>query len=363
MCVPPCLDYNLMSFRFVVRDPCSAADINHKGESTMGTPKPKGAPRPRQRYGIAEWFGHDFLRMAPGERSYLALQQQLPKRQREHQTCPFRSTGEANSPCTKSGGMCSVRPYTETVTDQGRIISLQGPETIVTICPYRVREGGMIYRWVSEVILGTDEPLVVAEVGFLDAVPIEGETYSKGSKVGRIDNILMVPGGHLEKWCALEVQAVYLSGESVSNEWKSIAEHANTTLPFPVMNHRPDFRSSGPKRLMPQLQTKVPSLRRWGKKMGVVIDEAFFRSLGPMDSIDHVSNSDIVWFVVGYEESAEGIRLVRRSARKTTLERAVEGLTGGVPVSLEEFERRIAEKPPLTIAQATTKIQEATEEI
>ena len=92
---------------------------------------------------------------------------------------------------------------------------------------------------------------------------------------------------------------------------------------------------------MPQLQTKVPTLRRWGKKMAVVVDVEFWNSLGEMDSVADVSNCDVAWFVVGYEKGPSGFFLVRQSVHFTTLERAVEGLTGGLPTSLGSFEARI----------------------
>lgn len=123
-----------------------------------------------------------------------------------------------------------------------------------------------------------------------------------------------------------------------------MANHPGPGSPFPAGRRRPDYRSSGPKRLMPQLQIKVPSLRRWGKKMAVVVDEAFWDALGPMDEVRDVSNCDIAWFVVGYEEHADRVALIQRIVHLTTLERSVEGLTGGVPVSLENFERTIRAK-------------------
>ena len=64
-------------------------------------------------------------------------------------------------------------------------------------------------------------------------------------------------------------------------------------LPFPEGIRRPDFRSSGPKRLMPQLQIKVPTISRWGKKMAVVVDLPFWESLGAITEVDHVSNCDL----------------------------------------------------------------------
>ncbi|MGH9451798.1 MAG: NotI family restriction endonuclease, partial [Terriglobia bacterium] len=101
----------------------------------------------------------------------------------------------------------------------------------------------------------------------------------------------------------------------------------------------------GQKRLMPQLQIKVPTLRRWGKKMAVVVDHSFFFAMGKMRTVPHITNCDVAWFVVRYEAIAEGrYRLVRDAVQFTTLEDSVEGLTAGVPVSLEVFEKRILAK-------------------
>ena len=91
---------------------------------------------------------------------------------------------------------------------------------------------------------------------------------------------------------------------------------------------------------MPQLQIKVPTLRRWGKKMAVVVDRPFFNSIGTMSQIEHISNGDIVWFIVKLEEDVtHGFhRIVGDDIHVTTLEHATDGLTGGHPVSKEVFE-------------------------
>ncbi len=57
-----------------------------------------------------------------------------------------------------------------------------------------------------------------------------------------------------------------------------------------------------------------------------------------------MSNCDIAWFVVGYDEDGARAKLVPTDVHLTTLEQAVEGLTAGVPVSLESFEERIRAK-------------------
>jgi hypothetical protein len=176
------------------------------------------------------------------------------------------------------------------------------------------------------------------------------ETRSTGSgndsdAVGKIDQILVnLEGGHLQ-WCAVEMQAVYFSGMSMENDFRIMRRWEGPGIPFPASHRRPDYRSSGPKRLMPQLQTKVPTISRWGKKMAVVIDQGFWNSLGEMRETRELSNSEIVWFVVSLESSVSGNFSLRpMDAHFTTLAHAVEGLTGGTPMSQERFENQIRER-------------------
>ena len=210
------------------------------------------------------------------------------------------------------------------------------------LCPRRFEEDMTIFQWVGEVVLGTSTPDLVREIGFLKAE--SGNTH-----VGRIDMILAnrKVGTPTLDWCALEIQAVYFSGRSMNEEFRSIMHYEGEQAPFPSQTRRPDYRSSGPKRLMPQLQIKVPTLRRWGKKMAVVVDKHFFASLGHMEEVGDLSSGDIAWFTVDFEEESDKrFRLIRDSVHVTTLERATEGLTGGSPVTLSEFEDGIRSKLP-----------------
>ena len=165
------------------------------------------------------------------------------------------------------------------------------------------------------------------------------------SEVGRIDKVLVTGSTEQLHWCALEMQAVYFSGGKMGDDFALMKTWAGPGIPFPAKHRHPDFRSSGPKRLMPQLQIKVPTLRRWGKKMAVIVDLAFWEWLGEMRAAKHISNADIVWFIVDYDGPENGrYRLHRHTLAPTTLENAVEGLTGGTPVTLEEFEHAIEQK-------------------
>ena len=66
-----------------------------------------------------------------------------------------------------------------------------------------------------------------------------------------------------------------------------------------------------------------------------------------------LSNAEIAWFVVEFSGPEEGrFRLKRGAVHFTTLTNAVEGLTGGTPVSLETFEREIRVRMPQTQANS-----------
>jgi hypothetical protein len=320
------------------------------------------------RFGIGEWFGFNLTELSGEERRQLAAEVLKPKKERPLRPCPFQAR-KKDAVCTKEGGVCSLRLYSyATHQDTGRAIGVpvQGQQgELRATCPYRFHQDLDVFRWVGETILGDPNPMLVGEVGFLET---EASTDSEGGDdVGRIDMVL-VNSQTLEassiSWAALEIQAVYFSGNAMKGEFEAFSDPGVDWAIFPAGRRRPDYRSSGPKRLMPQLQIKVPTLRRWGKKMAVVVDRAFFDSIGEMDKVAHLSNADIAWFIVRFEEvKGQKInRIVRDEVRYTTLERSVEGLTGGKPVPLPVFEARIAEKivplaPVTETKQADTRQQ------
>lgn len=178
--------------------------------------------------------------------------------------CPFQS-GPA---CNKKGGVCSLRQYKQ--VGDGPVSGI-GP--IITTCPQRFLEASTVFRWVGETLLQTTEPIVLNQIGFLDRLrpeptPADDEREEEDNRdfIGRIDNVLVHPSRNPIDWCALEIQAVYSSGKSMRNEFNMLAATELDTLVYPAKHRRPDWHSSGPKRLLPQLQTKVPTIRTWGKR-------------------------------------------------------------------------------------------------
>lgn len=310
------------------------ATVHHMPTEKKKTSKPKL----RARYSIGEWYGAGFERLTAAER-FTRAKTECDADAILGVACPFQSDAK----CNKKGGVCSLRQYQQ--FGDGPVTGV-GP--LITTCPQRFLESHTIFRWVGETLLQTKEPVILSEIGFLDRLRPQdvGESEEEDSRdfIGRIDNVLVHPSRQPMEWCALELQAVYFSGKSMANEFKMLALRETEVLPYPAKHRRPDWRSSGPKRLLPQLQTKVPTIRTWGKKMAVVIDEAFFQSLVGLDVEKHQSNSEIAWFVVGYDPQPGGWKLVPRQVVFTKLDASVKSLTGGLPLSRERFEEQLREK-------------------
>jgi hypothetical protein len=300
--------------------------------------KPKKEKVPPKFYSIGEWFGADITSLSAEDRrlnAALAISKKVKQR-----PCPFRPGRQ----CNKAGGVCSVRHYHLKVPENSITLG-----EVVTTCPARFFDANEVFRWVGEVMLGTQMPRMIGEIPFLQKlrkeIPQEGdEEPGGGDFIGRIDNILVHPDSSSGlNWCALEMQAVYFSGASMAWEFKDIEEHPEQ-LRFPVRKRHPDFRSSGPKRLLPQLQTKVPELTTWGKKMAICVDESFFGELVGIEELKHLSNAHLAWFVVRYELEEGRYRLRPKRVVFSKLDSTVKALTGGTPLPKEVFEQQIRAK-------------------
>ena len=249
---------------------------------------------------------------------------------RRNELCPFKG-----GKCSKKGGVC-------TITDGS---------TSPIVCPQRFKQGGTVYREIAKLAFEPGrEYAVLSEIPFLQ--PISSD--NTGQHVGNIDNVIVSfdEEGRIADWCAIEVQAVYFSGKSMASESKAFLESGLLKEPG---QRRPDFRSSGPKRLLPQLETKVPTLRRWGKKMFVAVDAPFMDWLPDLKEENDISNCDICWLAFGMSSATLPHRLKLDRRTFTTLEESRRGLVAGQAPPLTEFEGRIAtalERPEKVIFQS-----------
>jgi len=332
---------------------------------------------PIPRYGIAEWFGNDIAAMTPDERQYfgrLAAQQDQNGDIANAPACPFLSVLIPNAQCNKASGVCSIRRFSQGENGEG--IPLNG-DRIVTVCPARflqpLNDGKSIFLWIAEKMLDTDNPTVVKETPFLRKVseaPVSendsNNANNAGKKAGRIDWIIVNPetkdAGELE-WCAVETQSLYFSGDKMRPEFDAYAAKPSSVL-FPVGRRRPDYRSSGPKRLSPQLDVKVPVLRNWGKKVVVVVDRYFYDNMGALvdayprarNDRERVDNSDVVWFIVDYDDT---LGMTADTVIFTTLESSRQALNATEPLSKADFTRDL--KAVMTDASQANKVFKVSE--
>jgi Restriction endonuclease NotI len=209
---------------------------------------------------------------------------------RNKRHCRFK-----NGPCNKSSN-----------TDPIGICSVSDGLQAASLCPVRFLEGGSIFRDAARIAFGEAACFsIFPEIRILQ-VPDPKKSGSM-KKIGKVDFVLgKIDEGVVTDFCAVEVQAAYFSG----TETRSALKHFIATKHFGTLDtfRRPDFRSSAQKRLIPQLQMKVPVFRRWGKKFFVVVDRQFFRSLPEFRTTTR-ANSELTWLVYPLARQGDGYQM------------------------------------------------------
>lgn len=249
---------------------------------------------------------------------------------RSDHRCPFR--GDA---CTKSSkknplGVCS----------------LSDGSVAASTCPVRFTEGDRIFKDAARLAFGAGCSFgVFPEVKVLK-IPAEG--VAKERKIGKVDFVLgKTVAGEVTDFAALEVQAVYFSGSEIRTPMKYYLKHGH--LDLENSDRRPDFRSSAQKRLMPQLQLKVPVFRRWGKKFFVVVDSVFFSAL-PSFKQTTPANSEITWLVYPIAKVGNGYAMQDVEAIYSEWGEVKNSLREGIPPEpseiVGELQRKLEEKKP-----------------
>jgi hypothetical protein len=214
---------------------------------------------------VAEIFGYDIADNS--EAAWAA---------RGAKHCRFR-----NSPCTKSGK-----------ADPLGICTLSDGNLAASLCPVRFLDGHRIFRDTARIAFGDDSTFgVFPEIRILEIAGVSEADRAK--KIGKVDFLIgKVEQGRVSDFAAVEIQAAYFSGLSLKPTFNRFL--TQRTMEGEDIRRRPDFRSCAQKRLIPQLQLKIPVFRRWGKKFFVVVDSAFFGSLPSFPQTSQ-SNSELTW--------------------------------------------------------------------
>lgn len=284
------------------------------------------------RYSIAEWFGQPFLELSLAARRRLA--KSALKEDNEPPPCPFQS---GRPPCRKRGGVCSIQRYEGNA--DGRLGVPNGDPAIV--CPARFEDKQLLLKWLAEIVgFSPNEAMVAREVPFMRGTGTE-------RPAGKIDLVVAkTTNGNLH-WYGLEIQAVYFSGPGMDSEFSVLRDDDHRQPPYPGSVRRPDWRSSSAKRLMPQLQIKVPTLRRWGSKIAVAVDRPFFESIGGPSAAPSrdLNDGDIIWLVPELTQNEDGyFELSRGHWEVLTLEDTSSKLLAAETIRREVFERELRNK-------------------
>lgn len=252
------------------------------------------------------------------------------QRYRSHRLCPFNNKVPN---CTKDKaknplGVCSI---------------LQNEKPVIT-CPVRFREEWLITDDAASFFFGDNVRWSsLTEVRLNDA---------NGKSAGNIDVVLVAydEQGNVTDFGALEVQAVYISG-NVRDPFEHYMKDpdANFAMDWTEKPNypRPDFLSSSRKRLAPQLLFKGGILHSWRKKMAVAINKSFFDTLPPLKTVSK-EQAEIAWFIYDLQPIKDGenerYRLRKIDVVYTGFQEALLSITTAVPGKIEDFVKLLQEK-------------------
>lgn len=258
---------------------------------------------------VAEVFGHPVDSDA-----------EAAKQARAERSCPFKG-----GRCTKGGlanplGICSYR--------SGSLVG--------TVCPRRFEEGNRMFVDAARLAFGKD-----ARVAVVPEVRVLKTSSKESKKIGKVD-FMLVRLDRADKFtsdfCALEVQSVYMSGESMKG---AVARFLDTGSFGQDDQRRLDPRSSAQKRLAPQLALKVPVFRRWGKKFFVAIDSFLYGHLPSFRKEQDIGNSELTWLVYSFACTETSYAMQTPDVHFSIWDEVVEALREGIAPTTDEVVREI----------------------
>lgn len=209
------------------------------------------------------------------------------ERFRENKLCPYNNKVPN---CTKDKkedplGVCSIN---------------SGDDQVIT-CPVRFREEWVVAEEAADFFF-PDEDL------WTTLLEIRINDHS-GKSAGNIDlvSVSYDSSGQVQDFGALEIQAVYISG-NVRNPFEKYMEDpqnwSNIDWKKEADNYpSPDWYSSE-KRLITQLRRKGAILNEWGKKQAVALQSGFYDTLPNLPQVDR-SEADMAWFIYDLEKDRD----------------------------------------------------------
>lgn len=248
---------------------------------------------------------------------------------RTERFCPFK-----NGACNKAGGeggrlgVCSL------------LTGAEDAPIYEPVCPSRFLDGGVVKKELEEFMIGGQTGVLIPE-GHLSVKTPNGTTLPAGS----VDWVLAeIKDQALLGYGAVEFQAVYTTGGGVQKAYKAFMAGQDT--PERERGSLPDYRSSGRKRLTPQLQAKGKVFADNGIKQAVVLSEGLYESefkQALTGAAVTEKESDFLWLVV---KAAPGEKVTLKVVHKlySTYEKTLASLQGPTTPDLGLFEEGLKRK-------------------
>lgn len=258
----------------------------------------------------------------------IANQSKEAKRYRNLRLYPFNNKvpsctkDKANNPL----GVCSI---------------FDGNKPTIT-CPIRFREDWLIAENAASFFFPPNALWTsLTEVRLNDK-------YDKTA--GNIDMMLVSydANGKIKDFGALEVQAVYISGNVRNPFERYIENHARlTNLDWSKERNypNPDYLSSSRKRLAPQLLYKGGILNKWGKKSAVALHSSFFDTLPLLPEI-LPAQADVAWLIYDLipNKRTGKFQLAKQRTVYTKFESALAKITVAEAGPVDKFVAHLQEK-------------------
>jgi hypothetical protein len=242
-------------------------------------------------------------------------------RYRKNKLCPYNNKVPS---CTK-----------DKANDPLGVCSVFDKEDIAITCPVRFRQDWLIAEDAANFFFPPNSTWTsLTEIRLNDA---------GGQSAGNIDIVLVSYDNHgkITDFGSLEIQGVYISGnvrrpfeQYIANPSKNTALDWSNERSYP----RPDYLSSSRKRLAPQLIYKGGILKHWNKKMAVVLDNSFYKTL-PELPITEEKDADIAWFIYDliHNQNKNVFELQRIKIIYTNFQKALDTITMPSPGNVNDF--------------------------
>lgn len=203
----------------------------------------------------------------------------LKQRARKYRLCPYNNRVPS---CTK-----------DKANDPLGVCAIHDGASLAITCPVRFRQDWLIAEHAAQFFFAEGSRWTT-----LSEIRLEDK---QGKSAGNIDLVLVAydAQGRLLDFGALEVQAVYISG-NIRQPFETYLADPSQIDAFDWSRQRlyprPDYLSSSRKRLAPQLLYKGGILHAWGKKQAIALHQDFYATLPPLPEVP-IGEADMAWLL------------------------------------------------------------------